>query len=352
MTKNSYFSNLLKIWYLNNMRDLPWRKTKIPYLIWLSEIILQQTRIAQGTAYFLKFSEKFPNINLLANAEEDEILKLWQGLGYYSRARNLHKSAIFISNNLKGIFPDNYNDLIKLKGVGDYTASAIASICFNENTATVDGNVYRFLSRFFGISTPINSTKGIQEFKSLAQSLIDNKNPGDHNQAIMDFGALVCKPQNPNCNSCPFQNNCFALLNNKVKELPIKGNKVKIKKRYFNYLIVNSKNKKTIINQRKDNDIWRNLYEFPLYETETQIDIKEIIKSPLVKSLLFQKSYNISKFNQKLIVHKLTHQHLYSTFWIIDTNELIEKSISWEKLSNFALPTLLQNFVVKYQKRD
>lgn len=352
MTKNSNFYNILKIWYLNNMRDLPWRKTKNPYLIWLSEIILQQTRIAQGTAYYLKFSEIFPNINQLAKAKEDEILKLWQGLGYYSRARNLHKAAIFISQNLDGNFPNNYNDLIKLKGVGDYTASAIASICFNENTATVDGNVYRFLSRFFGISTPINTSKGTKEFKVLAQSLMDIENPGNHNQAIMEFGALVCKPQNPSCNKCPFQNNCFALLENKVTTLPIKENRVKIKKRCFNYFIINSKNNKTFIKKRTNKDIWKNLYEFPLFESKAAIDIKDVINSPLLEKLMSQKSYHISKFNQKQIIHKLTHQHLYTTFWIIETNEPIEKSVSWEKLSNFALPTLLQNFVDEYQKRE
>ena len=291
-------------------------------------------------------------LELRLRTKEDEIIKLWQGLGYYSRARNLHKTAIFISNNLQGNFPDNYQDLIQLKGVGDYTASAIASICFNENTATVDGNVYRFLSRFFGISTPINSTKGIKEFKALAQSLMDKENPGNHNQAMMEFGAIICKPHNPDCNNCPFKNNCSALLNNNIKVLPIKENKVKIKKRYFNFLIINSENENTMISKRTKNDIWRNLYEFPLLESKTQIDHKELIESPTLEKLMLQKSYHISKFNQEQIVHKLTHQHLYTTFWIIDTNELMENSISWRKLSNFALPTLLQNFVDEYQKRD
>ena len=352
MKKNPHFSNTLKIWYLKNKRDLPWRQTKNPYEIWLSEIILQQTRIAQGTAYYLKFLEKFPNIKLLAKAKEDDVLKLWQGLGYYSRARNLHKTAIYITENLQGEFPNNFKKLKKLKGVGDYTASAIASFCYNEATATVDGNVYRFLSRYFGISTPINASKGMKEFKELAQSLIDNENPGDHNQAIMEFGALVCKSNNPDCNICPFENSCFALDQDKIKFLPVKKNNVKIKKRYFNYLIINSKNQSTFIRQRTENDIWRNLYEFPLYESDNEIDIKEINNNPTFQKILANKSYHISKFNQKQIIHKLSHQHLFTTFWIIETNDPIDRSVSWEKLSNFALPTLLQNFVDIYQKRD
>ncbi|MCF6296934.1 MAG: A/G-specific adenine glycosylase [Flavobacteriaceae bacterium] len=352
MIKNSHFSNTLKIWYLENKRDLPWRKTKNPYLIWLSEIILQQTRIAQGMLYYLKFAEKYPNINLLAKAKEDEVLKLWQGLGYYSRARNLHKTAIHITDNLQGKFPNCYNELIKLKGVGDYTASAISSICFNEFSATVDGNVYRFLSRYFGISTPINSSKGQKEFKELAQLLISNQNPGDHNQAMMEFGALVCKPKKPDCYVCSFENSCYAMQKNKIEMLPVKENKIKIKKRYFNYLIINSKNEKTFIQKRIGNDIWRNLYEFILHESNAEVSIKEIVNNQVLQKLLPNNSYQISKYNEKPIIHKLTHQHLFTTFWIIDTNENVNQSISWEKTANFALPTLIQNFVDKYKKRD
>ena len=197
------FCNLLESWYLSVNRDLPWRKNKNPYSVWLSEIILQQTRVAQGTAYYHKFLENFPTVADLANADESLVLKLWQGLGYYSRARNLHYSAKLIMEEYNGEFPSTYIELMKLKGVGDYTASAIASICFNEQTAVVDGNVYRVLARYFGISTPINSTQGIKEFKQLAQSLLETDNPGQYNQAIMDFGALQCTPQNPDCDTCP-----------------------------------------------------------------------------------------------------------------------------------------------------
>jgi len=223
------FYNTLIYWYLHNKRDLPWRKSKNPYYVWLSEIILQQTRVAQGLPYFLNFTKAFPTVFDLAEAKENTVLKLWQGLGYYSRARNLHFSAKYIKNELNGIFPTTYKDLLKLKGVGDYTASAIASICFNEPTAVVDGNVYRVLSRYFGIKTPINSTEGIKEFKKLAQTLIHTKDPGTYNQAIMDFGATLCKPKNPLCNECPFANSCVSLEKNLINELPIKEKKVKLK---------------------------------------------------------------------------------------------------------------------------
>ena len=204
------FSNTLIQWYLQNNRELPWRKTKNPYFIWLSEIMLQQTRVAQGMSYYLKFIEVFPTVFDLAKATESTVLKMWQGLGYYSRARNLHFTANQIASELNGEFPSTYKEIIKLKGIGDYTASAISSICFNKPTAVVDGNVYRVLSRYFGIQTPINSATGIKEFKALAQTLIDTEQPGTYNQAIMDFGALHCKPQNPLCESCVFNDGCIA----------------------------------------------------------------------------------------------------------------------------------------------
>lgn len=349
MNKNLVFSNVLILWYLKNKRNLPWRETKDPYLIWLSEIILQQTKIAQGTPYYLKFVEKFGNVSLLAKADEKQVLKLWQGLGYYSRARNLHKTAIYINNNLKGVFPNNYTDLKKLKGIGDYTASAIASFCFNLPEATVDGNVYRVLSRYFGVSTPINSAKGIKEFKQLAQILINPKNPGTHNQSIMEFGALMCKPQKPNCTNCPLNDSCFALQNNQIKTLPIKTNKIKIKKRHFNFIVINN-NQHTYIHQRKDNDIWKNLYQFPLIESKHEIDTNKVIKSSIFQDFFKNNSYTISKYNQKQIVHKLTHQHLFTTFWIINTNTCSKNTVNWQNLSNFALPTLIQNFVDDFKK--
>ena len=349
---NDTFTNTLNIWYLKNKRDLPWRKTKDPYIIWLSEIILQQTKVSQGTTYFLILIKKYSDINSMARASEDEILKLWQGLGYYSRARNMHKTAIHISKNCKGIFPSNYIDLLKLKGVGDYTASAIASICFNKPTATVDGNVFRFLSRHFGIYTPINSTAGFKEFKSLAQILLDKNNPGNHNQALMEFGALICTPKNPKCNECPFSESCYGINNQVVEELPNKIKKIKIKKRHFNYMVLSTLNNRTLIQKRNGNDIWKSLYEFPLIESNSEIDIKDLISDNIFQFLLAKKSYHISKYNQKPLRHKLTHQHLYCTFWIIDTNLEKTSSIAWENLNKFAVPTLLQNFIDNYKKSD
>jgi A/G-specific adenine glycosylase len=239
------FSNTLVYWYLQNNRDLPWRKTKNPYFIWLSEIMLQQTRVAQGLSYYQKFTTTFPTVFDLAKADESTILKMWQGLGYYSRARNLHFSAKQIVEELNGEFPSTYEEIIKLKGIGDYTASAIASICFEEATAVVDGNVYRVLSRYFGIKTAINSTAGIKEFKALAQTLIDRKQAGTFNQAIMDFGALHCKPQNPLCEICPLSDGCVALEKNLTKELPVKEKKIKVRKRYFNFLVIKTGDDKT-----------------------------------------------------------------------------------------------------------
>jgi A/G-specific adenine glycosylase len=352
MNKNLEFSKILVLWYLNNKRDLPWRKTKDPYLIWLSEIILQQTKIAQGRTYYLKFKEKFNDIFSLALANEKEVLKLWQGLGYYSRAVNLHSTAKTISRKFNGRFPENYNELIQLKGIGDYTASAIASICFNIPEATVDGNVYRVLSRYFGVLIPINSSKGKKIFKDLAQLLVDPSKPGTHNQAVMEFGALICKPKKPDCVFCPLNNSCFALKKDKIQILPVKTNKIKIRNRFFNYLVINNKERSTSIQQRTKKDIWKNLFEFPLHESTKQINVKEFIETSIFKNFIKSNSYMITKFNDKQIVHKLTHQHLYTTFWIVDINEELEKEELWENLTNYALPTLIQNFVDKYRNGD
>ncbi|EPR73210.1 A/G-specific adenine glycosylase [Winogradskyella psychrotolerans RS-3] len=238
------FNHKLITWYSDKKRELPWRETSNPYYIWLSEIILQQTQVKQGLPYYDAFVTQYPTIFDLANASETSILKLWQGLGYYSRARNLHFTAKHIVNELDGKFPNTYKDLLKLKGVGDYTASAIASIAFNEVAAVVDGNVYRVLSRYFGIETPINSTLGIKEFKSLASTLIDHKQPATYNQAIMEFGAIQCKPKNPDCTVCPFQDSCVALQNQMVDVLPVKLKKTKVTVKYFNFLVFMDPNKK------------------------------------------------------------------------------------------------------------
>jgi len=343
------FSNILIYWYLQNKRDLPWRKTKNAYHIWLSEIILQQTRVNQGLGYYNVFTATFPTVFDLAKAEEETVLKLWQGLGYYSRARNLHYSAKYIVNELKGKFPKTYSDLLNLKGVGDYTASAIASICFNESTAVVDGNVYRVLSRYFGISTPINTTKGIKEFKQLAQQLINKKDPGTFNQAIMEFGAVQCKPQNPDCTICPLISGCVALQKRIVPMLPVKLKKITVKKRYFNYLIITDQNNKTKIQKRKEKGIWQNLYEFPLIETPNEIYLRELLEIKEFHQIINGDTHRISLFNKTQIVHKLTHQHLYTKFWIISTDQEIVDAISWNDFDKFPVPVLLHNFVENFK---
>ena len=340
------FAKLLIPWYLQNKRDLPWRKTKNPYKIWLSEIILQQTRIDQGMDYYLKFVEHFPTVVDLAKANEEEVLKLWQGLGYYSRARNLHYSANYIVNELNGVFPATYKELLKLKGVGDYTASAIASICYNEATATVDGNVYRALARSFGIETARNSTKGIKVFKLLAQELLDDSQSGTFNQAVMEFGARVCKPQNPTCEICILNESCKALQTNTISKLPFKEKKVKIKNRYFNYLVIQTSEKNTIL-EKRTHGIWRNMYQFPLIETEKEITLEELLN---FEELIYytNTSSTIQLFNLKPITHKLSHQHIFTKFWIVKTNEKFANSLKCSEVSKYPVPKLIDNFLTQY----
>ena len=342
------FSTKLINWYTVNKRDLPWRSTNNPYYIWLSEIILQQTQVVQGTPYYHAFISQFPTVYDLANANEEDVLKLWQGLGYYSRARNLHWSAKYIVNELDGVFPDTYKDILKLKGVGDYTASAIASISFNEVTAVVDGNVYRALSRIFGIETPINSTSGQKEFKALAQQLIDKQQPAIFNQAIMEFGARQCKPKNPDCSVCPFKTSCLALKENKIAVLPVKLKKTKVTKKYFNFIVIISKNEKTILEQRVGSGIWQNLYQFPLIETEkpsTYNNIKSKIEN---LDVLEDMNFEVHLYNDTDIIHKLSHQHLYTKFWIVSVDKSIENGIDISNIKDYPVPILIGNFIDKF----
>ena len=341
-------SNRLTQWYLQNKRDLPWRKTHEPYQIWLSEIMLQQTRIEQGLPYYYKFIEAYPTVFDLAKAPADEVLKLWQGLGYYSRARNLHETAKYVANELQGEFPGDYKGLLKLKGVGDYTASAIASICYNEPVAVVDGNVYRVLSRIFGIDTPINSTPGIKEFKQLAQELLGREDPATFNQAIMEFGALHCKPQNPKCGSCPFNDKCLALKNDQIRELPVKLKKAKVKKRFFNYLVFDIDNKKTIIEQRSGKGIWNGLYQFPLVETEALIEKKQLTGYDEFIDLTGGRQFSLELYNEKPVVHKLSHQHLYTRFWIVNSENEKQNTVPLHELNEYPVPVLIENFLNEY----
>ncbi|QIE59551.1 A/G-specific adenine glycosylase [Rasiella rasia] len=343
---NFPFSNKLITWYLQNKRELPWRQTKDPYRIWLSEIILQQTRVAQGLPYYETFVATYPNVYELAKAPEEDVLKLWQGLGYYSRARNLRFTANFVANELNGVFPNTYESLKKLKGVGDYTASAIASICYQEPAAVVDGNVYRVLSRVFGVATPINSTAGIKEFKLLAQTLLDEKQPGVFNQAIMEFGARYCVPQNPACEGCIFSENCMAFTSRTVSELPVKLKKLKVKKRYFNYIVLLSIDHKTRLNQRLGKGIWQNLYEFPLVETTNEVSEGDLKREPAYRNLSEEIKINsIVKYNDTPIVHKLSHQHLITTFWIVETETLHGTGIAISEIEKFPVPVLIANFL-------
>ncbi|WP_424492502.1 A/G-specific adenine glycosylase [Salinimicrobium sp. GXAS 041] len=342
------FSKTLIIWYLENKRDLPWRRTSKPYFIWLSEIILQQTRIEQGKPYYLKFKKTFPTVFELAAASEQEVLKLWQGLGYYSRARNLHAAAKYVVEECNGEFPSSYKELLKLPGVGDYTASAIASICYKEPVAVVDGNVYRVLSRIFGIATPINSTAGAKEFKAIAQKLLDKEMPSEFNQGMMEFGAVQCKPQLPLCSTCPFSGICVALKDNRIKELPVKLKKQKVKKRHFNYLVFISEAKETLLNERRGKGIWEGLYEFPLLETNREVSHKNLLMESNDHIYAAVKEQSLELYNEAPIVHKLSHQHIYTKFWIVNCRELPEAGIPIENISHFPVPALIDKFIEAY----
>tara|TARA_R110002050_G_scaffold110892_2_gene223582 strand:+ start:226 stop:1263 length:1038 start_codon:yes stop_codon:yes gene_type:complete len=338
------FSKQILLWYTKNKRDLPWRNTTNPYNIWLSEIMLQQTRVAQGTPYYISFVKNFPSVRDLASASEEKILKLWQGLGYYSRARNLHATAKIITEKYNGDFPSTYKELIQLKGVGDYTASAIASISFNRPEPVVDGNVYRVLSRYFGVSIPINSTEGIKYFKDLARKVMDSKNIRDYNQGIMEFGAIQCAPRNPNCSICPLKNGCVAVQEKKVEVLPVKLKKTKVRNRYFNYLVILDGNNTTILKQRTGKGIWQNLYEFPLIESDTTLKEEEVCDR-INESLPLYGNSEVYQFNETEIIHKLSHQHLYTTFWIVNVDDEILNGIPVSMLAKYPVPVLIADFM-------
>lgn len=334
------FSDILLNWYKTQKRNLPWRGTDNPYYVWLSEIILQQTRVVQGLPYYLSFVENFPTIQDLADATEQQVLKLWQGLGYYSRAKNLHHTAKIIAYQMNGFFPTTYNEIVKLKGIGDYTASAIASICFNEPTAVVDGNVYRVLSRIFEIEIPINTSQAVKYFKELATELLDKTHPGEHNQALMDFGATQCKPQSPDCSLCPFSDKCLALAKNKIHLLPIKKSKINIKNRYFHYCVLLDNHNNTIVEQRQDKDIWQGLYQFPLLEFSYECSEQQIL------DLIHQKYRGIISIEKHAMkVHKLSHQNIFATFWIIQLKYLPNKVLSQSQLRKLPVPILIAKFL-------
>jgi A/G-specific adenine glycosylase len=335
-------------WYTKNQRHLPWRETTDPYKIWLSEIILQQTRVEQGTSYYLNFIDRFSTINDLANANEDEVLKLWQGLGYYSRARNLHATAKNIYQNYNGNFPENYHEIIALKGIGPYTAAAIASIAFGLPFPALDGNIYRVLARYFGIFESPASGKGKKVFLKIAEEIIPNENPGFHNQALMEFGALQCVPKSPNCSVCPVKTACFAFQKKQVEILPIKMVKLKQRTRYFYYYFIDS-GENTWLEKRTGDDIWKNLYQFPMVETEKELSEEEIL-------IINPSFFNGFQYNIKYISGK--HKHILSHQVIIARLIHIEVDIDYklaggpipvskEDVSKFAVPRLIELLMEK-----
>lgn len=346
------FSRDICNWYLTNKRELPWRVNVNPYNTWISEVILQQTRVNQGLPYYHKFIDSFPTVNDLARAEEDEILKIWQGLGYYSRARNMHKTAQEIADKYNGDFPSNYAQLIQLKGIGPYTAAAISSICSNEKVAVVDGNVYRVLARYFNIDLPIDSTEGKKYFNQLANELLTDLPSSIHNQAIMELGALICTPKNTLCHECPLVNQCLGKSLNTYTKLPVKSKKTTVRNRYFNYLILIDSDGKTLLNKRSEKDIWQGLYEFPLYESSEECVSEEAISSFIKNSpiALSNPLISIRKY-PTVFKHKLSHQQLFASFYVIKMDIKIPKNtvdfqtIAISEIQNYPVPQLIQNYL-------
>ena len=337
-------------WFAENRRDLPWRHSPSPYQVWLSEIILQQTRVNQGWDYYLRFIERWPTVADLAQASEEEVLKMWQGLGYYSRARNLHHCAQQVVNEYGGQFPTDFEKLKQLKGIGEYTAAAIASIAFNLPHAVVDGNVYRVLSRLYDIDTPININEGQTLFAQLADELLNREQPGLHNQAMMEFGALHCTPKNPNCLLCPLQAQCLAFAHQTVMQRPVKLPKVKVTTRYFNYLVIRI-NGSVYLHKRSGNDIWKNLYDFPCIESETPMTVEEVVASEKFIQLIEEKPFSITKVSP-VYTHKLTHRTLLAQFieikleqklLQIETKDLFLTPES--ELGSFPIPRLIDLYL-------
>ena len=337
------FSKDIIDWYSVNGRELPWRNTRNPYLIWVSEIILQQTRVAQGYNYYMRFVERFPTVSDLAEAKEDEVLKYWEGLGYYSRARNLHAAA----KSINGQFPTTYEDVLSLKGVGEYTAAAICSFAYDLPYAVLDGNVFRVLSRYYGISTPIDSTQGKKEFKQLVQELLDINRPALFNQAIMDFGALQCTPKQPLCQTCPLADSCIAYNNSLIDVLPYKQGKVKVADRYFNYFYFVDKEGNTYIHKRVLKDIWIGLYEFPLIETSEKSELAELL--PKLEELTngsFDDVKQLISDYKHVLSHQRIHTNIYKVY--LTTGAQLDQSylkISETEIDLYPFPRLLHQFI-------
>jgi A/G-specific adenine glycosylase len=330
------FNKLLINWYNKHKRDLPWREGRDPYRIWLSEVLLQQTRVAQGLPYYYRFLEAFPDIKALAKASEKEVLRLWQGLGYYSRARNLHFTAKSIVSDHNAEMPGSYEQLLKLKGVGKYTAAAIASFAYDEKVAVVDGNVYRVLSRVFGLKEDISSPGGQKAFQLLANELLPEKNSSTYNQAIMEFGALHCTPQKPQCEDCKLSYLCFAYAKKEQSILPVKLKKTAKTNRYFHYLVIRSKNK-YLMKERGGKDIWQGLYEFPMVEESALMEVGTLLKKQYGNALAKKV---IIKSESPEYKHILSHRNLHVKFWVLESDEIAEKLVNNEDFRFFSIKAI------------
>jgi len=348
MKKENFRKHLLE-WFAESHRPLPWKNIKDAYLIWLSEIILQQTRVEQGLPYFERFRATYPTVKDLADAPEDEVMRMWEGLGYYSRARNLHATAKHITYDLEGTFPDTYEGIRALKGVGDYTAAAIASFAYDLPHAVVDGNVYRVLSRYFGEATPIDTTAGKKTFRALADELLDTQNPAQYNQAIMDFGATHCKPKQPLCTTCLLKNDCTAIAENKVNSLPVKSKKLKKTTRYFHYLILNE-GKNVWLKKRGAGDIWQNLYDFPLIEKEKTLVLSELEETDEWQTFFNNKNIFIKKISRPF-VQILTHRKIVAVFVEMNVEADFEGTkysfvqVRRDELDKYAFPRILNDYL-------
>ena len=341
-------SDILLSWFAREGRDLPWRRTRDPYRIWLSEVILQQTRVAQGLEYYLRFTERFPDIAALATTPEDEVLKLWQGLGYYSRARNLHAAARQVMSRFGGVFPVTYEGVRALPGVGYYTASVVCSIVYDAPCAVLDGNVYRVLARLFDIGIPIDTTAGKRTFAELAQLQLDTSRPGLYNQAIMDFGALQCTPAQPRCGDCPLAGRCLALAAGTVGVRPVKQGRAKVRDRWFNYLHVTCGGQ-TLLHRRGGGDIWQGLYEFPLIETDKAADFAELAATAAFRELLGNGRWHLRR-SVTMPGHQLSHQLLHAVFHRIECDAMPAfPSVETAALGGYALPRLIDRYLTKYQ---
>lgn len=352
ISNQKIFTHRLLSWNKNsNQREMPWKGIADPYKIWLSEIMLQQTRVEQGTAYYNRFIEKFPTVDKLAFANDDEVFKMWEGLGYYSRCKNLMATAKKIAFDYKGIFPDNYNAILKLKGIGPYTAAAIASFAFKLPYAVVDGNVTRVISRFFAVEKPIDTNDGKKYFAELAQSFLYTEDPATYNQAIMDFGATVCKPRQPLCNICLLQNKCGAYAKDLTKVLPLKEKKLLKRKRYFYYIIVEQQGK-IFVRKRTEKDIWQNLWEFILIEIDEKLPAEAFIKTKAFKDLFI--GFNISIKTSVFYKQQLTHQTILGLFIYVTADATYKnenlKALKKAEIKTLAFPRFITGFLEKQEE--